>query len=315
MNKDLIDILRCPRCFSKELGLNINKEVGTEVVEGKICCAICGSRYPINQGIPIMLPPYFSEEFKKQQQIKSFNYGKNNEEEIERPHCSGTLYKYLMDYKIKKNIYSIKSHIKDKSVLISACGSGMDAEYWANCGWKVIAADISISALLRARERARRRGLRFELVAADGENLPFKPAIASYGFIHDGLHHMEQPHKAIYELWRCSRDYVFINEPSDALITKIAVKIGFSPEYEDDNNFIYRFNPSELKRLFRGFGTKTTRMARYIMWYPHTPNSLFRFFDKPVPFFAFRVVFNIINRLFGRFGNKLWFMAEKKSKK
>jgi len=313
MKPNLIKFLRCPKCFSKDLSFQDIIKTNREVYEGKIFCSRCKSIYKISNGIPIMLIQSQRDNLRVKQ-IYHFDYEKNNEEEIERPHCNGTLYKYLIDYKMEKNRIAIKSKKIENTVLISASGSGMDAEYWAKWGYKVIATDISMGALLRAKERSRRRGIQFELVAADGENLPFISDFVSYGFVHDGLHHMEQPHKAIYELWRCSRECVFINEPLDALITRIAVKIGFSPEYEEDGICIYRFSPSELKRLFRGLGSKNLWMSRYIMWYPHTPNSLFRFFDKPVPFFAFRVTFNIINRLFGRFGNKLWLMAEKKSK-
>jgi hypothetical protein len=44
IDKELLDILACPVC----------KE-GVELKEEKIVCTKCGRRYPIRDGIPIML--------------------------------------------------------------------------------------------------------------------------------------------------------------------------------------------------------------------------------------------------------------------
>jgi uncharacterized protein len=56
MRKDMMDILACPMCKS-ELQLTIDKEEGDEVVEGSLFCAKCDERYPIEDGIPNLLPP------------------------------------------------------------------------------------------------------------------------------------------------------------------------------------------------------------------------------------------------------------------
>ena len=56
MRKDLMDILACPMCKS-ELELTIDQEEGDEVVQGSLSCAKCNERYPIEDGIPNLLPP------------------------------------------------------------------------------------------------------------------------------------------------------------------------------------------------------------------------------------------------------------------
>ena len=97
MNKSIIDILRCPRCSSTKLILNVDKEIGFQILKGKIYCPICQISYQIKEGIPIMLLPDQYEVTKRQQKIDIFDNEKNDEEEIERPHCNGVLYKYLID--------------------------------------------------------------------------------------------------------------------------------------------------------------------------------------------------------------------------
>ena len=56
MRKDMMDILACPMCKS-ELELTIDKDEGDEVIEGSLFCAKCNERYPIEDGIPNLLPP------------------------------------------------------------------------------------------------------------------------------------------------------------------------------------------------------------------------------------------------------------------
>ena len=56
MRKDLMEILACPMCKS-ELTLTIDEEREDEVIRGGLFCAKCNERYPIEDGIPNMLPP------------------------------------------------------------------------------------------------------------------------------------------------------------------------------------------------------------------------------------------------------------------
>ncbi len=48
--KDLFDILACPLCKA-DLEYTSDKK--------KLMCSKCGSKYPIEEGIPILLPPRF----------------------------------------------------------------------------------------------------------------------------------------------------------------------------------------------------------------------------------------------------------------
>lgn len=52
-----MDILACPVCKG-DLELHIEAEDDTgEVVEGSLYCGKCDQRYPIEGGIPNLLPP------------------------------------------------------------------------------------------------------------------------------------------------------------------------------------------------------------------------------------------------------------------
>ena len=57
MKKELMDILACPVCKG-DLDLSINEENDKgEIVKGTLYCRKCDERYPIEDGIPNLLPP------------------------------------------------------------------------------------------------------------------------------------------------------------------------------------------------------------------------------------------------------------------
>jgi len=56
MRPDLLEILRCPVCKG-ELALTVSSKQGEEIVRGTLACAKCGLDYPIDDGIPDLLPP------------------------------------------------------------------------------------------------------------------------------------------------------------------------------------------------------------------------------------------------------------------
>ena len=57
MKKKLMDILACPVCKHHPLELKVTKEDDREVLSGTIRCPKCAVDYPIEDGIPNMLPP------------------------------------------------------------------------------------------------------------------------------------------------------------------------------------------------------------------------------------------------------------------
>ncbi len=63
MKESLLEILCCP--LDKEpLELEDAEydEAGEEIVSGTLVCVACGERYPIEDGIPNLLPPDMREE-------------------------------------------------------------------------------------------------------------------------------------------------------------------------------------------------------------------------------------------------------------
>ena len=60
MKRDLMDILCCP-VHKTDLQLTVKEETPAEVMEGDLYCATCDFHYPIEGGIPNLLPPEMHE--------------------------------------------------------------------------------------------------------------------------------------------------------------------------------------------------------------------------------------------------------------
>jgi uncharacterized protein YbaR (Trm112 family) len=60
MKRELMDILCCPMCKG-DLELNVSEENEKEILKGILHCGKCKEDYPIDDGIPNMLPPELRE--------------------------------------------------------------------------------------------------------------------------------------------------------------------------------------------------------------------------------------------------------------
>jgi Uncharacterized conserved protein len=61
MKESLMDIICCPE-DKQELELSIEERDDDEIIEGTLTCTECSEAYPIEDGIPNLLPPDMREE-------------------------------------------------------------------------------------------------------------------------------------------------------------------------------------------------------------------------------------------------------------
>jgi SAM-dependent methyltransferase len=225
--------------------------------------------------------------------------------EIRRPRDCGRLYEFLIQEKFSVGLRMLSLPLTAATVLEVCGGSGMMAEKFARAGGIVTASDFSRAAVSRMRERARRYSFRLTTLVADAENLPFANREFDIVAVHDGLHHLERPERAIREMARVANKGVLIMDPSRALLTRLAVKLGIAEEVEDAGNEVKRLEPRAVASILSECGFEEVRWQRTLMYYPHEPGRVFRWFDNTVAFGAFRALFAGANFAIGRFGNKL----------
>jgi uncharacterized protein YbaR (Trm112 family) len=61
VNEELMDIVCCP-VDKADLELEVETRDDGEIIEGTLTCTECGEVYPIEDGIPNLLPPDMREE-------------------------------------------------------------------------------------------------------------------------------------------------------------------------------------------------------------------------------------------------------------
>lgn len=290
------DLLACPRCHGM---LTWSTDAS--------CCEACPAVYPIDDGIPIFLSG--DEDELKQRQAAWFDNGEDAEYEITRPHGTPRFHRWLLAEKFRRSIASVDGLIPGSVVLSVCAGSGMDAEFLARVGARVVAADLSPGAARRARERGKRHGIPFDVIVADVEHLPFPDRSIDVVYVHDGLHHLERPLDGLAEMARVARRAVCVTEPARAAVTGLAIRLGLALEREEAGNRVARLTLDDVCTTLAADGFRLVVAERYGMYYRHEPGRVVRLLSHQPLLGVAQGVFRLANAIAGPLGNKLTVQA------
>jgi len=305
-------LLACPACLDGELaGLPLAAGVG------KLTCRNCGEVYEVRDGLPVLLPPGADaarahdevdhHHGHKRRQAGWFDRSVAERFEVERPHGTPRAYRWLLGQKLDRAVAGLPP-LAGATVVDVCCGSGMEAEYLARRGARVLAVDLSEGAARRARRRAAAYGLDYLVVVGDAERLPVRTQAADVAFVHDGLHHLDDPLVGVRELARVARAAVSVNEPAAAALTRAAVGLGLAQDREEAGNPVRRLRPAEAARVLEAAGF-AVRAERYLMYYGHEPRRGMRLASRPGAYAAFRLAMAAADLAAGQLGNKLCLTA------
>ncbi len=252
----------------------------------------------------------------RERQLQFYRESVEAEEEITRPRGYPRPVRYLLEFKLRRGLDLLwkmapAGSFASETALVVCCGSGMESEFLARRGFRVTGLDLSMEAIFRARERCRRYGLDCTLLVGDAERLPFPDASFDFVFVHDGLHHLSDAYRGVCEMLRVARRAVVIAEPADAALTRLAVRLGISGEYEEAGNFVYRLDPVRLAHIFAAAGIQRWAIRRDLVYYQPWTFRFYRWFDSTPMFWLFQVVFHAGNAVVGRWGNSLKAVAWK----
>jgi SAM-dependent methyltransferase/uncharacterized protein YbaR (Trm112 family) len=284
-----------------------------ESAELSLACSLCGACYPIRDGIPVLLPAELRPEANgsaessghKLRQAEFTDSEADDDWEINRPHGAPALHGWLLAEKFRRSVDGL-SPIRRGTMALTVCGgSGLDAEFLARAGARVISSDISLGAAQRARERARRYGLHITPIVADVENLPFVDQAIDLVFVHDGLHHLEEPAVGLAEMTRVARCAVSVNEPAKAALTALAVRLNLAFEHEEAGNRVARLTLEEIVQTVEANGFRVVNARRYGMYYKHNPGWPMRLLSRERIFPLATSGLSLLNTLAGGVGNKL----------
>jgi ubiquinone/menaquinone biosynthesis C-methylase UbiE len=114
----------------------------------------------------------------------------------------------------------------------------------------------------------------------DAENLTIADDSFDWAFVHAGLHHCGSPHKALCEMLRVSRKGVLVIEARDSAMMRLAVRLGFTPDFETEAailsdgkfggyrntiipNYVYRWTERDVEKTVTTFLPQYEHTIRY----------------------------------------------------
>ena len=157
--------------------------------------------------------------------------------------------------------------------VLVVCGGELDKATLAGLGFT----NVVISNL---DERAGSAIAPFAWARQDAERLTYADGEFDVVMVHAGLHHCHSPHRALLEMFRVARKCVVVFEARDSLMMRLAVRFGFTFDYEleavtDDNfehggvangpvpNFVYRWTEREIEKTIASFDPGHQHVFRY----------------------------------------------------
>jgi 2-polyprenyl-3-methyl-5-hydroxy-6-metoxy-1,4-benzoquinol methylase len=198
MKKRLLNYMCCPDCkgdFKLINQADKNDEVD-EITEGSLFCPHCKNKYPIIEGVPVILD---------KKKLKDFAKTKKNWEnwwKKVRGQSDIELYDKLWVQAEKslgaEPLYK-REHFSGKTVLDAGCGTGryIASDFSKYDCKEIIAVDIGAQ-VFEAKRHNNAKNTHF--VQADLTNLPFKKEVFDVITSHGVLHHTPNPKQAFLGL-------------------------------------------------------------------------------------------------------------------
>jgi SAM-dependent methyltransferase len=301
-------LLVCPECLGR-----------LDLEGDRYSCSACARPFAIVEGTPVFvdlgaaqhdeLDHLHGADGHKAAQSAYGDRTDHAEFEIERPTGAPALYGFFLRERVRRSLEPFNGRLDGWSALVVCGGSGLDAEFLALAGASVISSDLSLGAAHRVRERSRRHGISIIAAVADVEHLPFADRSVDLVYVHDGLHHLEDPSAGIAEMARVARHAVCINEPARAMATAIGVRLGLALDREEAGNRVARLEAAATTSALESTGFRVVRADRYAMYYRHHPGRLIALLSRR-PVLPLAILWwRLANRIIGRFGNKLTVVA------
>lgn len=274
ISPEFLQILACPVCKSDVMHQD----------DGLVCVGSgCGLRFPMVDGIPVMLPPGMTTDLILTKKAWDARY--------ESQRVKG------MDLENEPELRDALTHIANSmnttEGLFLEVGSGLSRVSCALArgGARTIGIDISLSAVQSAKELFKNEGVTGFLVNADMLHMPFKDNTFSAMYAGGAIEHFEETGQCLRELLRClspggvisatvpcislSTPYIVLmrgNIPDLPVIGPVAKALQISLMKGRRMQFGYEksFTPGGITKLFQGAGFSRIQSGLFDTYYPLT---------------------------------------------
>jgi ubiquinone/menaquinone biosynthesis C-methylase UbiE len=198
--------------------------------------------------------------------------------------------------------------IKSGQTMLIICGGiGHEAEYFRAAGLDVTNSDYSEETIKYGMKIY--PNLKHEIQNA--ENLTYKDNTFDYCYVRAGLHHLERPIKAIYEMERVSRLGFGFQEAHDSSLMRLLVRLGYTADIEPAGNYVYRFQRRELEKLMCAMRLDAFFIKTWIGQI--SPKYRKGKFSSPIGQLTIKAFMSFTNIVLGGLGNNFLFYCQKRS--
>lgn len=188
MTSDLVDLLACPVDGTWPLELTVTARAGGDLIAtGRLFCPACGRVYPIEEGLPRLLPDPV---------VLSPAEAREKESERQRRDQEASLYdrnlmlRLLGRWEIPTTLHALAPQ-PDERLLEIGCGTGRFTMRVASRCRQVLAVDFSVESLRVARARTPSPAAQF--IQADASRLPLRDGVADRALSCQMLEHLPTP--------------------------------------------------------------------------------------------------------------------------
>lgn len=194
MRARLLDLVVCPECRAR-FRVEAQSQEGDEIIEGRLICTGCATVYPVERGVPRLLPKAEAVPDEAQRTVDRFGE-QWNEFDFIGPHYERQFLHWIAP--------NTQETFRGQLVLEGGCGKGRHSALASRFGAKDVLA-IDLGSAVDAAYRNTRAYPNVHVIQADLFHLPVAPQTVDLAFSLGVLHHTKDPRGSFLELVKTVR--------------------------------------------------------------------------------------------------------------
>lgn len=213
MYKSFVNILKCPICRSTNLFVQSLRETEDQIRKGVIHCSACKMKFPIIDGIPLLV-----DKSKQEEIIKNWNISAEYREYTLEP--------------TKKVSKLVQNYSRDTMIALDAgCGSGAYTRFFNSK--EIICLDL-VPFFLKKIRSGYKGNSKLHFIISDVVHLPFKKKCVDFVFCSSVLEHLDKKvtYDVVKNFSKTCKKVVLMDVPNDSsyivlLFRDFFTKMGF----------------------------------------------------------------------------------------